>query len=354
MRRCSAAVLFLLILSVTAMANDSAMGGAGAQIFPMDTTDVALVRETVRLTETRPFEFDVEAALTFRNDADKSRTLKLGFPLFVDPGDWGSDLIKLGKDTLIDKFRVDVNGKPAAVALVKDPKAYPSEDGTWNAIYTFKATFAPHAETTITHRYRTAASRDAMGGAWVYYVFETGSRWKNSIERAEFVVVFRGSAPPNIKLSLGETTLVGPGRAPAGKRVQAAGATYEAHYTGGPKASLRVVFHDVKPTKNLTWSWQGAGPSLPGGPPIRAGGDEIECSVALSEFLDADKPTPKLTDCYDKDVLRNIVYASRGYAFQNKKWTILFYGGGLFFPSTEPYSESWLSPAEKNAAAALK
>jgi hypothetical protein len=56
--------------------------------------------------------------------------------------------------------------------------------------------------------------------------------------------------------------------------------------------------------------------------------------------------------CYDPDLLRNLLYAGRGYGFEKPTWKGTF--AGLFPVSELPFDPAWISPAEKLAIDALQ
>lgn len=351
----AAALVFLFALAAVcpgaARANDASIGGSGANIVPIDRADVQLVRETIRFVETEPDVMLVTTALTFRNRTTREIRARIGFPVATTAMYEEQDTQGFGGETLIDEFTTRVGGKAVKTDLVKTR----IEGIEADAVYAFDAEFAPGVEIVIEHRYRLKVSVGVPDRHWIPYVFRTGAKWAGRIESSEFIYEFGPRVPTHLEFVYGDAVLVGGGIRPTGKREKRAGLDVEAHYTGGPRHVLRVVMHDIEPKKDLElrfragWSYEA--PEFP-----TKGGDEKanECGEALVKFRDTWGVGEDLTGCYPPDLLRNYVYASRGFAFTKPEWDAMFYGKGHFLPSTAPFSESWLTPAQKAAIEKLK
>lgn len=351
----AAALVFLFALAATcpdaALANDASVGGSGANIYPIDNADVRLVRETVRFVETEPGVMLVTTAITFRNAKDREIRARVGFPVATMAMFEEQDTQGFDGETLIDDFTTRVAGQAVKTDLVKT-----RIPGIWaDAIYAFDAAFAPGVETVIEHRYRLKVSVGVPDRHWIPYVFRTGGRWAGKIESSEFIYEFGSRVLTHLEFVYGDAVLVGGGIRPTGKREKRAGLDVEAHYTGGPRPVLRVVMHDIEPKKDLELRYRAGlsyeAPELPA-----KGGDEraSECGEALSRFRETWAVTPELTACFEPDLLRNYVYASRGFAFTKADWDRMFYAKGYFLPSTAPFSESWLTASQKAAIEKLK
>ncbi len=342
---------FAFSSAVPARANDASVGGSGANIYPIDNADVRLVRETVRFVETEPGTMLVTTALTFRNAKDREIRARVGFPVATMAMFEEQDTQGFDGETLIDEFTTRVGGQAVKTDLVKT-----RIEGIWSdAVYAFDAAFAPGAETVIEHRYRLKASVGVPDRHWIPYVFRTGGRWAGRIESSEFIYEFGSRVPTHLEFVYGDSVLVGGGVRPTGKREKRAGLDIEAHYTGGPRHVLRVVMHDVEPKKDLELRYR-AGLSYEAPEFPARGGDEKagECGETLNQFRETWAVTEALTACFEPDLLRNYVYASRGFAFTKPEWDRMFYAKGYFLPSTAPFSESWLTAAQKSAIAKLK
>lgn len=352
----TAALVLLIAIAATcpgaARANDASVGGSGANIYPIDNADVQLVRETIRFVETEPGVMLVTTALTFRNAGEREIRARIGFPVATTAMFEDQDTQGFGGETLIDDFTTRVGGHAVKTDLVKT-----RIEGIWaDAVYAFDAAFAPGVETVIEHRYRLKVSVGVPDRHWIRYVFRTGGRWAGKIELSEFIYEFGPSVPTHLEFVYGDSVLVGGGIRPTGKREKRAGLDVEAHYTGGPRPLLRVVMHDIEPKKDLELRYRDGWTYEAADFPAKVVGDEQkgECGGVLSEFRDNWKVAGKLTDCFEADLLRNYVYASRGYAFTKMEWDRMFYGKGHFLPSTAPFSEAWLTPAQRAAIEKLK
>lgn len=72
--------LLALGIAWTAGANDSAFGGSGAHPYPIEFTDVEMVRERVALKLIGLDRWEVSCLFVFRNVKDKPVTVQMGFP----------------------------------------------------------------------------------------------------------------------------------------------------------------------------------------------------------------------------------------------------------------------------------
>ncbi|MCC6156437.1 MAG: YARHG domain-containing protein [Deltaproteobacteria bacterium] len=354
MKHAVALVLLLAFAAAgpgAALANDASIGGSGANVYPIDNADVQLVRETIRFVETDSGVMLVTTALTFRNKTDREIRARIGFPVATTAMYEEQDTQSFGGETLIDEFTTRVGGKAAKTDLVKTR----IEGIEADAVYAFDAAFAPGGETVIEHRYRLKVSVGVPDRHWIPYVFRTGAKWAGRIESSEFIYEFGPRVPTHLEFVYGDTVLVGGGIRPTGKREKRAGFDVEAHFTGGPRHVLRVVMRDLEPKKDLELRYR-AGLSYEAPEFPAKGGDEraSDCGEALNQFRETWVVTPELTACFEPNLLRNYVYASRGFAFTKADWDRMFYAKGYFLPSTAPFSESWMTAAQKAAIEKLK
>ncbi len=334
-----------LLLALTAppsLANDTAMGGSGAGVYPVETTTVRLVRELVVFQEIGD-SFAVTADLHFRNESDQPTTLKLGFPARTKvEGDGDPDVHDLA---------IWVNGEPAVAHRLALTEAE-SVDIPWEEIWLFEATFPASADVQIMHSYTLTTGGDSMGGRLTQYIFQTGEGWAGSIEQARFV--FRFERPPmGLEMFYSGERLPPLGTPPApGLPTQS--------YVAGPTPSYELVFDSVEPTGDLWLYWDGQ-PwyELVG---ATVGQDKLyDCLYPLTTWYRglrgpgwAASPLPdqELLGCYEADWLRNLIFAARGYAFTKPAWQQAF--SGRFPPTALPYEHAWLNDKERLAVEALK
>jgi hypothetical protein len=337
-------LLLALLLAATAptLANDTAMGGSGAGVYPIETTAVRLVRESVVFQEVAD-SFVVTADLHFHNETNKPVTLQLGFPARGKvEGDGDPEVHDLG---------IQIDGEPVVahkVALSQEE----SVDLPWEEIWLFEARFPPQAELQILHTYTLTTGGDSMGGQLTQYIFQTGKGWAGRIDKARFQ--FRFERPPlGLEMFYAGERLPPLGTAPsAGQPTQS--------YVAGPTPTYELVFEDVEPTGDLWLYWDGqpwsnlVGSNIPGGM-------QWTCQPLLKDWYNglrgpgwAGSPLPSgaLLGCFGADWLRNLIFAARGYAFTKPEWQQAF--GDLFPPSALPYEDSWLNEKERMAVEALK
>ncbi len=186
-------VILCLLPNAPALANDTAVGGIGGDVYPLSSTDIRMEAETVQVTCYREFaEYQVD--FVFVNDG-APQLVKLGFPFMVtalnDP--WGNAPVA---------FRAWQDGEPLAVTLGREV----SQEDLMSAdnapgYYLHEATF-PRGRTIITVSYLaeptfSAGNRFAkltpqafiamnMGGwsSWYEYWLHTGAGWKGTIGKA--------------------------------------------------------------------------------------------------------------------------------------------------------------------------
>jgi len=190
-------VLTLALLACSAAARaDIAPDPLGGGITPRprgETTDVAMTAEEVELRLSRE-RLDVKVTFHLEN-LGKETSLEVGFPTSY-------------KDEL-EKFAVEIDGKPAVPALKEQTDEHPLGGG--RVIYTYwhvwEMSFAPAAKKTVVVSYSvkpndqgfevrgtwSSAWDEALGGEEVEaslnqkrtgYILETGAPWKGSIGKA--------------------------------------------------------------------------------------------------------------------------------------------------------------------------
>ena len=337
-----ATALLLTLGTTPAKANDTAMGGSGAGVYPVATTTVRLVRELVVFQE-QGDSFAVTADLHFRNDTDKPTTLQLGFPArMVTMGDG---------DPQVHDLAVWVDGKPVTAHRVAVSPEEALQDW-WEEVFVFEARFPAHADVQILHTYSLTTGMDSMGGRLTQYIFQTGKGWAGKVGEARFV--FRFERPPmGLQLSYGDQRLPPLGTPPVpGKPVQS--------YVAGPTPSYELLFEDVEPSGDLQLHWDGQPWYELVGATV-AEDKHYECQSVLrtwyrglggAPWSSNPLPRPELLSCFEPAWLRNLIFAARGYSFTKSTWQQTF--AGRFPPSSEPYDDAWLTDQEKLAVEALK
>ena len=336
------ATLLLALAGSPAHANDTAIGGSGAGVYPVETTTVRLVRELVVFQEVAD-SFSVTADLHFRNDSDKAITLQLGFPARTK--------VEGDGDPEVHDLAVWVNGEPATahrVALTQDE----SVDIPWEEIFIFEASFPAHSDTQILHTYSLTTGGDSMGGRLTQYIFQTGKGWAGTIEQARFV--FRFERPPmGLQMNYANLNLPPLGTAPApGQPTQS--------YVAGPTPTYELLFENVEPSGDLWLYWDGqpwyelVGATV--GPErlydCRHPLDGWYRGLRGAGWASSPLPDDQLLACFEPAWLRNLIFASRGYAFSKAQWQSAF--AGRFPPTELPFEDAWLNDKERLAVEALQ
>ncbi len=336
------ATLLLALTSPPALANDTAMGGSGAGVYPVESTKVRLVRELVIFQEVAD-SFVVTADLHFRNETAKPVTLQLGFPARTK--------VEGDGDPEVHDLAIQIDGEPVTahkVALTLDE----SVDLPWEEIWLFEASFPPETEVQILHTYTLTTGGDSMGGQLTQYIFQTGKGWAGSIDKARFL--FRFERPPiGLEMFYDGQRLPPIGSDPApGLPTQS--------YVAGPTPSYELVFEDIDPTGDLWLYWDGQPWYTMVGAAV--GQDRLyDCLYPLKGWYGglrgpgwAGSPLPdkELLGCFEPDWLRNLIFAARAYPFSKAQWQSAF--EGLFPPSALPYEDAWLNEKERMAVEALK
>lgn len=349
----SASLLFLLslLLPTTSLADDGVVNELGTGIAPLDATPVRLEREVVVFNELGR-RWAVTADLHFRNPTSEAQTLRLGFPADY----W----IESEGDPFIADLAVWVDGQPVALSLVPVEAPLADQELGWTRMYTFEVTFPPKQGVQILHQYTVEPAGDSLGHEYLTYVFATGATWGGSVGEARFV--FRFDRPPlKPRLTLGDAFIAGVPRA-GDKQHQldsvrcvvppevggSPASTCHYEYVAGPVPTLSLLVRDVEPRGEIHVQWGGIDSvaKVPEKPD-----QEQSCVYVLLDFhrsLAVGRSWPRtnmeLLTCYEPAVLRNLVFAARGYRHTSDRYRTMF--DGLFLPSDAPFEEGWMTGRE--------
>jgi len=331
----------LLALLPAALANDAAVGGSGAAIYPVGSTELRLVRELVLFQE-QGDSMLVTADLHFRNESARDLTVPVGFPARASGG-WEGD-------PEVHDLGVWVDGEPAPVERVAvDPAT--TLDGWWEEVFLFEVRFPARADVQVLHSYRLTKGLDVVGTAFTQYILRTGRGWAGSIGEARFV--FRFARPPaGLKVGYADRELALRDGGEPGRRGRPA-----ASYVAGPTPTLELRFEDFEPAGDLWLSW-GGDPFLE--LPARADPEQVDvpCFIQLQGWYAelartghraAALPGPGLLACYEPGLLRELLLVARGQAPSAWREALT----GRFPESALPYDPAWLSEAETLAIEAL-
>ncbi len=137
--------LALLLHPPRALANDTAVGGIGGDVYPLSSTDIRMEAETVQAVCYREFaEYRVDFRFVNQGDA---QTVRLGFPFVVTVTD------QFGMGNAPIAFRAWQDGEPLAVTLGRGVSQEDLMSSNAPLGYYLHEATLPKGETTITVSY---------------------------------------------------------------------------------------------------------------------------------------------------------------------------------------------------------
>lgn len=280
-------------LATSALGNDSAMGGSGADLVPLDQSTVRLDREDILLVYEND-AFTVTADYLFVNETDKPAKVQVGFPEIICDPNGEQDCVNAG----FRDFKTLVNGK--AVELRKGSI---EQDHEWaehlGTVWLFDVTFAARQQTRIHHSYKVNPGQDVEDNRFTTYVTRSGATWAANISEARFTV----RLPPETH-TVYDT--LGPPRL-----VDANGAR--------PYVELQRLKTNWEPDDDLFIEFNAS----PYGHPV-LGKDRLTRS-GVSEAEECTQITVP-ESAAQKQMCKNTLYALGGYPFKNPKLRQYFYG----------------------------
>lgn len=187
-------VIFFLSLFVSnlTLADDTILGGAGQNVWPIISQDISMEQEVVRIKLGKK-KVLVEAAFTFKNEGSAKEIL-IGFP----SGDKGTEV---GKDavpghSLIHDFKTYVNGKEVKAEKRRGLNNPDLDDLSYFEWLVRKIKFEPNEAKILKNSYWTEYSVSPHHLSFEY-VIKTGRVWKGPIKKAIFIIDSR-KWPPEI------------------------------------------------------------------------------------------------------------------------------------------------------------
>jgi MYXO-CTERM domain-containing protein len=183
------AVCALLSVVTSAHANDTAAGGSGSDIVPLQTAKVRMAAEDILIVH-EGIDWVIEAEYTFENLTRKPITLQIAFPEYACEGrdpETNPDEMCDSKPLRYDAMRTTVNGEavPHRKGTIKAGHPWKPRLGQ---VWLFDATFEVGKPTRIHHSYRVHETEDSSGGRAITYVTRTGATWAGKIGHARFRV----------------------------------------------------------------------------------------------------------------------------------------------------------------------
>jgi hypothetical protein len=293
----------------TAWANDATFGGAGADLVPLERTDVEMKSEDITL-EAVGVRWRVRARYVFSNHAAEAVKLQVGFPEYRCDSDQESDC---GRTAFRD-LRTKVEGAP-----VKHRSGTLDKKHEWapylGTVWLFDVTFPSGKDIMIEHEYSLDAGENVMGDIYTTYVTRTGASWRGGIGRARFTAIL----PPY-------THTV--------KQPVIAGMTVTAPVlVPGPNAHVKLVLEarDWKPKGEVPISFNDDARYVEARLPSasKAWSQPVVPYDVLFRpelCMDMKDLTPEgAQDC------RNVIYASKGFPFKKSDLVARFYSGSPTF-----------------------
>ena len=178
-------MLFLSILLQDGRCDDSVVSGNGINVFPVTSTDIQLVSETINLRYDAKKAFSawqVDVTLNFQNFGPDT-VVQIGFPF--DESLTGGDEEELvpnpGFITYVDGTKVPVIYKNG----IKNPAL---KDINYPHVFTSDIAFKKDEKKSIRHIYTVGGTVDSMGAMDFKYILKTGALWKGVIERVDVLL----------------------------------------------------------------------------------------------------------------------------------------------------------------------
>ena len=187
-----------LLAPAPSHANDAAMGGRGASVFPLKETRVRMAAEDIVMTrvpdrktyqdadgKTHAYDawrWQVEATYTFENPTRADIPLQLGFP----ETHCDTTHHECTDDGRFKQLRTWVRGHEVR-HTVSEAKQVRPDIPAYDRVYLYDVTFKAQETLTIRHTY-TYEGGASVEGVMIDYVTQTGSLWSGPIGLARFTV----------------------------------------------------------------------------------------------------------------------------------------------------------------------
>ncbi len=324
------ALLAALLSLLPAHANDSAFGGSGSDLIPLQETTIRMASEEITFTAASPLNFEgtwgeweVVAKYRFENPSERAVKLTMGFPETRCGEEWEGDSSPHCGE--FRGLRTEVRG--AAVEMRAGKVAKPPWSERLGTVYLFEVAFKPKETIEIVHTYRYDRTPGA-GYESLTYVTATGALWNGPIGSARFRLLGVETPPVTIQFPPSFRLAESSERpTPAGGRTDL---TFEAR-NWRPTGDFNLTLF------NAPW------PSRFNCPPL--GG---------TEEYDSDW---QALDAKALRVCRNLPFAAHGKAFQDRELAEQFYrpegpseyddgSRSIGFRLNALYADALLSPAE--------
>jgi hypothetical protein len=300
MARSAYVLVGLLLCLAPASADDAVFRGDGATVFPVESTDIRMVSERIRLHYREGLGFAVDVDELFENQGPAT-SLTIGFP-------FGSGELDLSLENSPDPAWVpesfDPRQDPHFQTLV-DGQSIPTSlkrgAGGYDLVFTSSIGFKQGETKRVRHLYTVGGFSDSAGGLTFRYILKTGALWKGSIGRILIYAEIDSTKAEGIHFM-----------SPAPLSILRVGTTILATW------DLR----DIKPDFDLEFR------SLPlflsrVAMDIGSGNDILDLAAT-------DRIQAEAVGSEGQRFLRNLVLASYGYPFKDALSRAQFYESGYF------------------------
>ena len=185
---------FHLLFISLAYADDTIVGASGHTVFPINTNEIQMISEKVKIKMESYYAVKDTAILTrrafvtckfeFKNISNHKIKAKVGFP--GDIYSW-SDAVDVpdlnGFVASVDQHSVKIHRKKEIVS--KEPN-YGENYRYW---YTWDVTFPPLKTIIIRNSYWVALSSN-QETSWFEYILITGANWAGNIGKASIEIIY--------------------------------------------------------------------------------------------------------------------------------------------------------------------
>lgn len=175
-----------LCIGRTSLANDSSMGGSGADLVPLARSDVHMLSEDILIVAADDDHWAITANYVFVNRSQQAARIQVGFPEYHCDSSLGGDCVA-ERPVDFKSLQTTIDGKP-----VKHRKGRVRSDHPWSLelgnVWVYDAVFPPDKTVHIAHSYRMLHGGNVSADHLGYYVTRTGAVWAGTIGKARFRV----------------------------------------------------------------------------------------------------------------------------------------------------------------------
>lgn len=302
-------VMILTLLLRDGNCDDSVVSGNGINVFPVKSTEIQLVSETINLRYNSKKAFSawqVDVTLNFQNFGPDT-IVQIGFP-------FDQSLLGENDEEVIPDpgFVTYVDGTRVPVVYKQGTQNPDIKDLHYPHVFTSEIAFKSGEKKSIRHTYTVGGTVDSMGGMEFRYILKTGALWKGVIERVDVVLTTPARDMKDLQCI-----------SPAPHKAERQGNDIRLFWTmQNLKPESDIVFQTYY--KNL----------------LKLSPDQL-----FEEVMGKNQSGYTFTDQCMTEYFRNRVLASYGYPFSEPYAHALFYESGEFKENSQ---FSWSKITEKH------